>query len=78
MHRKPNYEELEQEAKKNKEERYILSRIIDNTPHGIALLDNSGSYLRINSYFTKLTGYTLEDIPNKKTWFEKVYPDKKL
>lgn len=72
---KPSYEELEHEAKKIKEERDALSRIIDNTPHGITLLDNNGNYLRINSYFTKLTGYTLEDIPNKKTWFDKVYPD---
>ncbi len=75
MHRKPNYEELEHEAKKIKEERDALSRILDNTPHGITLIDNSGVYLRINSHFTKLTGYTLEDIPNKKTWFEKAYPD---
>ena len=75
MHIKSNHEELEHEAEKIKEERDTLSRIIDNTPHGIALLDNNGNYLSINSYFTKLTGYTLEDIPNKQTWFEKAYPD---
>ncbi|MEN8211768.1 MAG: PAS domain S-box protein, partial [Thermodesulfobacteriota bacterium] len=75
MHRRPSYEELEHKAKKNKEERDALSRIIDNTPHGITLLDNKGNYLRINTHFTKLTGYTLEDIPNKKIWFEKAYPD---
>ena len=72
---RPSGEELEHEAEKIKEERDALSRIFDNTPHGIALLDSSGNYLRINSYFTKLTGYTLEDIPNKKIWFGKAYPD---
>ena len=41
----------------------------------VALTDDNGKYLQINSYFTKLTGYTLEDIPDKKIWFEKVYPD---
>jgi len=75
MHRKPSYEELEHETEEIKKERDALSLIIDNTPHGIALLDNCGNYLRINSHFTKLTGYTLEDIPNKKIWFEKAYPD---
>jgi len=75
MHRKPSYEELERGVEKLKKERDALSQIIDNTPHGIATLDKQGNYLRINSHFTKLTGYTLDDIPNKKKWFERVYPD---
>jgi len=75
MHRKQNYEELEQEVKNLKKENKTLSLIIGSNPLGIALTDDSGKYLQINSHFTKLTGYTLEDIPDKKTWFEKVYPD---
>ena len=37
--------------------------------------NNDGKYLYINPYFTKITGYNLEDIPSKKEWFEKAYPD---
>ncbi|WP_291462064.1 PAS domain-containing sensor histidine kinase [Desulfobacula sp.] len=56
-------------------ERETLSIILESTPHGIAMIDNNGQYHYINSYFTKITGYTLNDIPTKKKWFEKVYPD---
>ena len=76
MHSKPTYEELEQEVEKLKDKTNTLSEIIESNPHGIALIDNSGQYIHINAYFTKLTGYTLKDIPNKKIWFEKAYPDK--
>ncbi|MCP4670361.1 MAG: PAS domain S-box protein [Desulfobacula sp.] len=76
MHRKPSYEELEQEVEKLKAKNNTLSKIIESNPHGIALIDNSGQYIHLNRYFTNITGYTLEDIPNKKIWFEKVYPDK--
>ncbi len=75
MHRKPTYEELAQEVEKLKDKTNTLSNIIESTPHGIASIDNSDRYIHINAYFTKLTGYTLEDIPNKKIWFEKAYPD---
>jgi signal transduction histidine kinase len=66
MHRKSNYEELEREVKNLKKENKTLSLIIGSNPLGIALTDDSDKYLHINSYFTKLTGYTLEDISNQK------------
>ncbi len=75
MHRKPNYEELEQEVKSLKTQKNTLSTIIESNPHGIALIDNDDQYIYVNTFFTKLTGYTLEDIPNKQVWFEKAYPD---
>ncbi len=59
-----------------KQERETLSMILESTPQGISLVDNDGRYLYVNSFFTKITGYTLEDIPTKKQWFEKAYPDK--
>jgi len=49
--------------------------ILERTPHGISLVDNDGKYLFVNPYFTKITGYTLEDIPSKEEWFEKAYSD---
>ncbi len=75
MNIKPSYEELEQEVKSLKAENNTLSTIIESNPHGIALIDNKGQYIHLNSFFTKLTGYTLDDIPNRKIWFEKAYPD---
>ncbi|WP_457552528.1 PAS domain S-box protein [Desulfobacula sp.] len=57
-------------------EKEILSIILESTPHGIALIDNKDKYLYINSYFTKITGYTLKDFSTKEDWFKKVYPEK--
>ncbi|MBU1584151.1 MAG: PAS domain S-box protein, partial [Proteobacteria bacterium] len=56
-------------------ERKTLSTILESNPHGIAFINHVGQHLYINSSFTKITGYTLNDIPTKKKWFEKVYPD---
>jgi PAS domain S-box-containing protein len=56
-------------------ERETLSMILESIPHGISLVDNDGRYLYVNSSFTTITGYTLEDIPSKKVWFQKAYPD---
>ncbi len=57
-------------------EKETLSTILESTPHGIALIDNQGSYLYVNPYFTKITGYRLTDISFKGEWFKKAYPDK--
>jgi PAS domain S-box-containing protein len=62
----------ERAAQKEKE---ILSMILESTPHGITLIDRDDQYLYVNPYFTKITGYTLADIPDKQTWFQKAYPD---
>lgn len=89
MAEKPTYEELENriqalEASEVKcklaerafrEKSKTLSSILESNPHGIAMLDTKGHYLYINPYFTKITGYTLEEIPTKKEWLNKVYPD---
>ncbi len=56
-------------------EKETLSLILESTPHGITLIDKDDQYLYVNPYFTKITGYTLADIPDKHTWFQKAYPD---
>ena len=56
-------------------EKETLSIILESTPHGIAMTDNNDKYLYLNPYFTKITGYTLKDIPGKEDWFKKAYPD---
>ncbi len=58
-----------------KQERETLSMILESIPQGICLVDNDGRYLYVNSFFTKITGYTLDDIPSKEVWFQKAYPD---
>ncbi len=65
-----------QAEKARQEEKETLSTILESTPHGITLIDNYGKYLYVNPYFTKITGYTLKDIPTKEVWFDKAYPDK--
>jgi PAS domain S-box-containing protein len=57
-------------------EKKTFAIILESIPHGIAMIDNGGQYLYINSYFTKITGYTLKDIPTKEDWFKKAYPDR--
>jgi PAS domain S-box-containing protein len=58
-----------------KKERETLFLILESAPLGISLIDKKDRYLYVNPYFTKITGYTLEDISTKNDWFEKAYPD---
>jgi PAS domain S-box-containing protein len=89
MAEKPTYKELENRILKLerselecklaerafREKSKTLSSILESNPHGIAMIDSKDHYLYINPYFTKITGYTLEEIPTKKDWLNKVYPD---
>jgi PAS domain S-box-containing protein len=57
-------------------EREIFFTILENALYGVCLTDSDGSYLYVNPEFTKITGYTLEDIPTGRDWMNKAYPDK--
>jgi PAS domain S-box-containing protein len=46
-------------------------------PLPLSLIDGTGKYLYLNPAFTLLFGYTLEDIPDGKTWFARAFPDEK-
>ena len=50
-------------------ERQTLFTILHNAPYGVALIDKDGKFLYINSEFTKITGYTVEDVIAGSTWF---------
>ena len=52
-----------------------LRLLIEQAPVGIALIDETGQYLYLNSKFVELFGYTLEDIPTGRHWFDKAFPD---
>jgi PAS domain S-box-containing protein len=89
MAKKPTYEEIEQRLKELKQENCELRRLQDtfhrekenfqiftaNSPIGVSLISRDGKYLYINPKFIEIFGYTLEDVPTGKDWFEKAYPD---
>lgn len=57
------------------EEKEKLQAILDNLYLGIMMLDNFDRIIYINPYFIRLFGYEIEEIPSRKKWFEKAYPD---
>lgn len=67
-------------ARRQTEERLRRSEhrfreVIDSSPHAAALIDAGGRYTLLNRRFTEVFGYTLEDIPTGKEWFNRAFPD---
>ncbi|MCX5802236.1 MAG: PAS domain S-box protein, partial [Proteobacteria bacterium] len=56
-------------------ERETFFTILENDPSGVALIGRDGVYKYLNLQFTNITGYTIEDVPTGKDWFQKAYPD---
>lgn len=54
-----------------------IARIIEFAPFGIVMVNSEDKILSVNKEFENLTGYRLQDIPDKESWFEKAYPDSK-
>lgn len=52
-----------------------LRTLADQSPFGLTLLRSDQSFAYLNPKFTEVFGYTLEDVPDKPTWFLKAYPD---
>ena len=50
----------------------------EEAPMGISLMNADMTFAYLNRAFTELFGYTLLDLPDKHTWFEKVYPAQEL
>ncbi|MBN1197430.1 MAG: PAS domain S-box protein [Candidatus Aminicenantes bacterium] len=57
-------------------ERERFRTLADNAPFGMVLSTEQGEYIYINSKFTELTGYDMNDVPNGREWFRKAFPDK--
>lgn len=66
---------LEANLNKTTEQTIQLKDILDFSPVGIGWSNKDGKIEYINHQFTKLFGYTLEDIPDLFTWYNKAYPD---
>jgi len=50
-------------------------RLAETAPFGLTINDTEGKFEYINPRFTEIFGYTIKDVPDKKTWFEKAYPE---
>ena len=49
--------------------------LAENAPIGLSIMNRDNTFEYFNPKFTEIFGYTIEDIPDKQTWFEKAYPD---
>ena len=64
--------QVEEELQES-EERFKM--LAEHAPLGISLMAPDRSFKYLNPRFTEIFGYTIEDIPDKDTWFKKAYPD---
>jgi len=58
-----------------RKEKKIFFSVLQKAPYGAVIIDRKGNYLYTNEEFTKITGYTVIDVPNGISWFLKAYPD---
>jgi two-component system sensor histidine kinase/response regulator len=86
---KPTYEELEQrikhlehEADRREQAEEALresesqfKQLAESSPFGVSITRPDLTFEYFNPKFTELFGYTIEDLPDKQTWFENAYPD---
>ncbi len=61
-----------EDLSKEKEKFRIL---VEEFPFGVALIGKDAEYKYVNSKFTEIFGYTLDDIRTGRDWWEKAYPD---
>jgi len=62
-----------EEALRNEKQRF--QSLSENSPFGIVMIDQDGTFKYMNPKFRELFGYDLTDIPDGKTWFRKAYPN---
>ncbi len=48
---------------------------IESAPFGIMVYDKTGTILIFNSQLERISGYRKKEIPDVKTWIERLYPD---
>ncbi|HBL24766.1 MAG TPA: hypothetical protein DDZ40_11725 [Deltaproteobacteria bacterium] len=59
-------------------ERQKFQILIEHAPFGMAMFDKTGRFLYLNPKFTDIFGYTLADIPDRRAWLERAYPDESI
>ncbi|MFH1530110.1 MAG: PAS domain S-box protein [Pseudomonadota bacterium] len=50
-------------------------RLVEQAPSGICFVRGDGRLDYINDRFVQLFGYTLEDLPDLKSWWSRAFPD---
>ena len=63
-------------ALQESEERF--KTLTEQAPFGLSIMQPDRRFEYFNPKFTTIFGYTLDDLPDKDTWFEKAYPDPKF
>jgi PAS domain S-box-containing protein/putative nucleotidyltransferase with HDIG domain len=72
---RPNPEQMAIPWEALSREKQKLQLLVEKFPFAVAIIDQEGNYTYVNPKFTELFGYSLEDIPTGRTWFDKAYPD---
>jgi PAS domain S-box-containing protein len=52
-----------------------FSTLMEIAPWAISIMGKNGRYEFFNPEFLRTFGYTLEDIPTEKEWFQRAFPD---
>jgi diguanylate cyclase (GGDEF)-like protein/PAS domain S-box-containing protein len=68
---------LEHDITTHVEREIQLEDILDFSPVAFGWSNAEGRIEYINRQFTQLLGYTLEDLPDLKTWYSRAYPDER-
>lgn len=58
-----------------KESEIRFNNLVDASPLPLCFINSKGDIVRFNDSFTKMFGYTHEDLPNVEQWWELAYPD---
>ena len=49
--------------------------LVEESPLGVSIIGEAGTYKYINPKFVQMFGYTLKDIPTGRDWFARAYPE---
>ena len=60
-----------------KREREMLLETLKDAPYGVLLVEGE-RHIFANEEFTKITGYTLQDVPTVKGWIRKAFPERAI
>jgi len=66
---------LKEARKALQQEKEKFQVLVEKSPLGVALITRDSRYQYINPKFGEIFGYTLDDIPTGRKWFEKAFPD---
>lgn len=66
---------LEHDLNEHAERRIQLEDLLESSPVPISWADGKDRIKYVNRQFTRLFGYTLDDLPDLETWSRRAYPD---